>query len=93
MLGAASVLVVHARLWVSFLLVEVFHTSDDWRGGTTGRISSGQTLTTLESKPPPTIKNRNKEKKDPNTDAAAGFVRSVVVVGGGINHHRGLTMG
>lgn len=43
--------------------------------------------------PPPTIKNRNKEKKDPNTDAAAGFVRSVVVVGGGINHHRGLTMG
>lgn len=65
-----------------FLLVEVFHTSDDWRGGTTGRISSGQTLTTLESKPPPTIKNRNKEKKDPNTDAAAGFVRSVVVVGG-----------
>lgn len=32
--------------------------------------------------PPPTMKNRNKEKKDPNTDAAAGFVRSVVVVGG-----------
>lgn len=29
MLGAASVLVVHAGSWV--LLVEVFHTLDNWR--------------------------------------------------------------
>lgn len=66
-------------------MVEVFHTSDNWRRGTTGRILSGQTLTTLESKPPPTIKNRNKEKKkkNPNTDAAAGFVQSGGGGGGG----------
>lgn len=76
-----------------FLLVEVFHTLDDWRGGTTGRISSGQTLTTLESKPPPHDEEQKQRKKRPKYRRSCRVCSVSGGGGGGINHHRGLTMG
>ena len=95
MLGAASVLVVHARLWFfsdggGFSHIGQLEERDngeniEW----TNTDHSG-----VKAPPPRKKKKKKKKKKNPNTDAAAGFVQSGGGGGGGggINHHRGLTM-
>lgn len=73
MLGAASVLVVHARLLV--LSVEVLHTLDNLRvrmGSGGSETLSGQTPTTLQSPLQKEKRKKKNEKQKPTTGAAAG---------------------
>ena len=84
MLGAASVLVVHARLWFF---------SDGGGFSHIGRLEERDNGENIEwtntdhsgVKAPPHDKEQKqrKKKKNPNTDAAAGFVQSGGGGGGG----------